>query len=55
MPREDVEVEAVLLAEDEEVLLGQDDVALHAGRALAAGAILHTVPTLGLLRQRKSG
>ena len=53
--REDVEVEAVLLAEDEEVLLGEDDVALDAGSALAAAAILHAVPTLGLLRQGKSG
>ena len=53
--REDVEVEAVLLAEDEEVLLGEDDVALDAGSALAAAAVLHPVPTLGLLRQGKSG
>ena len=59
--REDVEVEAVLLAENEEVLLREDDVALYAGRALAAetgeaaAAVLHSIPTLGFLRQRNSG
>ena len=59
--REDVEVEAVLSAENEEVLLREDDVALYAGRALAAEtgeaatAVLHSIPTLGFLRQRKPG
>ena len=59
--REDVEVEAVLSAEDEEVLLREDDVALYAGRALAAEtgepatAVLHAIPTLGFLWQRKPG
>ena len=59
--REDVEVEAVLSAEDEEVPLREDDVALYAGRALAAEtgeaatAVLHSIPTLGFLWQRKPG
>ena len=59
--REDVEVEAVLLAENEEVLLREDDVALYAGRALAAetgeaaAAVLHSIPTLGFFWQRKPG
>ena len=61
MRREDVEVEAVFFAKDEEVLLREDDVALYAGRALAAETgeaattVLHSFPTLGFLWQRKPG
>ena len=59
--REDVEVEAVLFAENEEVLFREDDVALYAGRALAAETgeaattVLHSIPTFVFLWKCKSG